>query len=272
VLKQKICIIGCGWLGFPLAKSMIKKGYLVKGSTTSSEKISVLNSNKIEGFLVKLSSEGIIGDLKICLSDCDTLVLNIPPGLRKNPEANYVKQMQYILPYVEASSVKKVLFVSSTSVYDDSELYPIISETSQTSITSNTAKQLLAVETLFQNNFNFKTTILRFSGLYNEDRHPATFLSGKHNIKNPDAPINLIHQSDCIDIIESIIKQNVWNEIFNASAPSHPKKQVFYTSACKAQNLALPTFDNSQKSKGKIIDSTKLAHDLDYTFKIKLNN
>ncbi|WP_456439108.1 SDR family NAD(P)-dependent oxidoreductase, partial [Psychroserpens sp.] len=189
---------------------------------------------------------------------------------RKNPEVNYVKQMKYVLPYVVASSIKNVLFVSSTSVYDDHELFPIITETSQTSTTSKTAQQLLAVEALFQNNPSFKTTILRFSGLYGTDRHPEKFLSGRNNLKNPDAPINLIHQSDCIAIIENIIKQNIWTETFNASSMNHPTKQTYYTSGCKAKNLSLPTFDNSQKSKGKIIDSTKLARVLDYEFKIKL--
>lgn len=269
-MKQKICVIGCGWLGFSLAKSLIKKNYLVKGSTTSSEKITDLNSNSIEGFLVQLSLEGITGNIENCLAYCDTLVLNIPPGLRKNPEANYVKQIQHLLPFVEVSSVKKVLFISSTSVYDDSELYSIITEASQTSSISNVAQQLLGAEALFQNNVNFKTTILRFSGLFGDDRHPSKFLSGRLNIKNPEAPVNLIHQKDCIAIIENIIEQNIWNETFNASTPYHPSRKDYYTGICKAQNLPLPSFDDTQKSKGKLIDSTKLARVLDYEFKIKL--
>ncbi|WP_435413386.1 SDR family oxidoreductase [Psychroserpens mesophilus] len=269
-MKQRICIIGCGWLGFPLAKSLVKKGHLVKGSTTSSEKISTLNSEGIEGFLVQVSSEGLLGAIENCLADCDVLVLNIPPGLRKNPEANYVKQMQHLLPYVEVSAVKHVVFISSTSVYDDDESMPIISETSPTSTSANSAKQLLSVEALFQNNSSFKTTILRFSGLFGEDRHPATFLSGKTNLKHPDAPVNLIHQKDCISIIHTIIEQNIWNTVFNASTPSHPTRKNYYTSICEAKNLPLPSFDTAQISKGKIIDSTKLARVLGYEFKIKL--
>lgn len=269
-MKQKICVIGCGWLGFPLAKSLIKKGYLVKGTTTSFEKINTLISNNIEGFLLQLSSEGIRGDIENCLANCETLVLNIPPRLRKNPEANYVKQMQHLLTYIETSSIKNILFVSSTSVYDDSELFPMITESSQTSTTATTALQLLAAEALFQNNSNFKTTILRFSGLFGNDRHPSKFLSGRLNLKNPEAPINLIHQSDCIAIIENIIEQNIWNELFNASSTSHPTKQDYYTSVCKTQNLPIPTFDITQKSKGKTIDSSKLARVLEYEFKIKL--
>ena len=271
-MKHNICLIGCGWLGFPLAISLIKKGYLVNGTTTSSEKINVLNSNKINGFKIKLSSEGISGDVESCLVNCETLILNIPPGLRKNPKANYVKQMQHLLPYVESSSVKNVLFVSSTSVYDDDERCSVITESSQTSTTSKVALQLLAVESLFQNNSNFNCTILRFSGLFGDQRHPVKYLSGRNNIKNPNAPVNLIHQKDCINIIENILEQNAWNTIFNASAPSHPSKKNYYTSLCLTNKLPVPEFDNTQFSKGKIINSTKLVQVLNYEFKIKLNN
>ena len=38
----KISILGCGWLGLPLAKAIVENGFSVKGSTTSSEKIATL--------------------------------------------------------------------------------------------------------------------------------------------------------------------------------------------------------------------------------------
>ena len=34
--ENKIGVLGCGWLGFPLAKDLIKQGFKVKGSTTVS--------------------------------------------------------------------------------------------------------------------------------------------------------------------------------------------------------------------------------------------
>jgi nucleoside-diphosphate-sugar epimerase len=58
-----------------------------------------------------------------------------------------------------------------------------------------------------QGNSRFKTTILRFGGLIGEDRNPIRFLAGRENLENPDAPINLIHQTDCIGIILRIIEK-----------------------------------------------------------------
>ncbi|MEH6534795.1 MAG: NAD(P)H-binding protein [Psychroserpens sp.] len=268
-MNQKIGIIGCGWLGLPLAKLLIENGYEIHGSTTTEAKIAILEQAKITAFLLQFSSEGIVGNIKACLSNCQTLIVNIPPGLRKNPEHNYVQQMKHLVTHVETSSVKQVLFISSTSVYDDDESFPIITEISPTS-TSKTALQLLEVEALFQQNKNFETTLLRFSGLFAEDRHPARFLSGKTNLKNANTPVNLIHRDDCIAIIFGIIKQDHWSDIFNASTTAHPTKKEYYTSACRALQIPVPKYDEHSVNKGKIIDSKKLVRILDYDFKIKL--
>mgnify|MGYP003615968040 CR=1 FL=1 len=43
---MKISILGCGWLGFPLAQKLIETGYEVKGSTTSESKLEALKKVK----------------------------------------------------------------------------------------------------------------------------------------------------------------------------------------------------------------------------------
>lgn len=268
-MNENIAVIGCGWLGFPLAKKLIDLNYKVSGSTTSKAKLKQLKYAQISPFYIEVNSEGIQGDINSCLSNCQTLILNIPPGLRKNPSHDYVAQMKHLIAPIEASYVKHVLFISSTSVYDDYESFPLITENSPTSNSKN-ATQLLNVESHFQKNKNFKTTILRFSGLYAEGRHPATFLSGKTQLKNPNAPVNLIHRIDCIAIIISIITTHTWNDIFHASTTPHPTKKEYYTRICKELDLPIPQFENENISQGKIINSEKLIHHLDYDFKMKL--
>ena len=269
-LNKNISIIGCGWLGLPLAKQLVDAGYQVKGSTTSMEKIETLKSFGIDAFYVKLTEDFIKGDIAECLSDSKILIVNIPPGLRKYAETNFVQQMRCLIPYLERSSIKKVLFVSSTSVYGDDESTPTITEASIQNPESEAGKQLLKVEEMFNRNTHFQTTILRFSGLFGEDRHPAKNLSEKINIKNPDAPVNLIHLTDCIGIINAILKKDVWNDTFNASSIPHPTRQEYYTSICEKMKIPVPQFDHSTSSKGKYIDSTKLEQLLNYEFQVKI--
>ena len=269
-MNRQISIIGCGWLGFPLAKLLIKKGYKIKGTTTSKERLALLDNEKIKAFYLKVTAEGLTGNIQESLSNSDVLVLNVPPGLRKNPEQNYVAQINNLIPHIESSKIKKVIFTSSTSVYADEDFFLEITEKTKPNPNTESGKQLLKVEELLKSNPHFKTTIVRFSGLFGNERHPAKQLSGKRDLKNANAPVNLIHLTDCIQIILKIIDQDIFGELFNASTQPHPTKQSYYTSVCKTMGIPVPTYDLSQKSKGKIIDSNKLERILNYTFQIKL--
>ena len=62
---KKIAILGCGWLGLPLAKKLIESGYTINGSTTRPEKIKTLRDNGIQPFLIKLSDSSFKGAFSI---------------------------------------------------------------------------------------------------------------------------------------------------------------------------------------------------------------
>jgi nucleoside-diphosphate-sugar epimerase len=269
---KKISILGCGWLGLPLAKSFLEQGISVKGSTTSIEKISILEKAGITPFIVSLSAVEVSDETKISLeqflNNSEILIVDIPPKLRGDSKENFVGKIKNLIPFIENSTVKKVLFVSSTSVFseDNSE----VTEASIPNPDTESGKQLLEAEQLLQSNKNFETTIIRFGGLIGNDRHPIKFLAGRKNIENPDAPINLIHQDDCIGIIETIISLDLWNAIFNAVAPIHPTRKEYYSQKAMDLNLPLPEFEEDKISIGKLISSDKIETVLNYKFKNKL--
>jgi nucleoside-diphosphate-sugar epimerase len=266
---KQISILGCGWLGSPLAKSLLEKGFSVNGSTTSLEKITVLEKAGISAFQINLFEDRIEGNLDLFLSNSNVLVIDIPPKLRGNSSENFVTKIQNIIPFIEKSSVKKVIFVSSTSVYEDTSDLRNVSEETIPNPDSESGKQLLEAEQLLQSNKNFQTTIVRFGGLIGEDRHPIKFLAGRKNIENPEGPINLIHQVDCIGIIEAIYETNSWQETYNAVTPYHPIRKEYYTHKAIELNLPLPEFDESKISIGKTILSDKVASVLNYEFEKK---
>ena len=272
-MNQKISILGCGWLGLPLAKSLLAKGYEVKGSTTSESKLEVLKNSGISPFQIQLEEHQIIGNMEDFLKETDVLVIDIPPGLRKvistSNEMTFVNKVKTLIPFIEKSGVQKVIFVSSTSVYGDG--FPIVEITEETKPNPDTesGKQLVIAETLLQSNPNFKTTVIRFGGLLGDDRHPIKFLAGRTNVENPEAPVNMIQREDCIGIIEKILKQvqhDNWGETFNAVAPQHPTRKAYYHKKAQIMNLPLPTFAENSESKGKIISSEKVKTILGYSF------
>lgn len=225
---EQISILGCGWLGLPLAEHLIQKGFSIKGSTTSPNRIGELESKEIEAFIIELSTDELSGDYQTFLQNSQTLIVDIPPKLRGEHPESFVDKMKYFVQNaIVNSAIENVLFISSTSVYGD-EAIMITEETIEQPETLS-GKELLETEHFLQQQTNFKTTILRFGGLIGGSRNPAKSLSGKTNIATPNAPINLIHQDDCIGIITAIIKQGFWGEKVNASTPFHPtRKRILY--------------------------------------------
>lgn len=267
----QISILGCGWLGLPLAKALLKNDFLVNGSTTSIEKLSVLQNSGIQPYLIALSENETTGNLSDFLENSKILIIDVPPKLRGISKEDFVGKIKNLIPFIEKSSIEKVFFISSTSVYGDTSTALSVTEETEALPETESSKQLVQTEQLLQNNPNFKTTILRFGGLIGDDRHPIKFLAGRKNIENPNAPINLIHQDDCIGIVLEILRQAQndklkWNETFNAVTPFHPSRKEYYTQKAVDLNLALPEFNVENSSFGKTISSSKIENLLKYSF------
>lgn len=261
--KKNISILGCGWLGFPLAKMLVSKGYAVKGSTTSATKLQNFADAKIVPYLVQFSDDPSPENLPNFL-EAQVLVIAIPPG-RKNPDKNsHFKNMAEIVAReVKGSAVKKLIFVSSTSVYGDRNQE--VDEYTLPKPDDASGELLLEVENLFTLIPDIQICILRLSGLIGPSRHPARFFVGKQNVPNGLAPVNLIHLDDATGIILKLIEIDDACGVYVGSSPTHPTKQEFYTLAAKQAGLEPPTFLN-ELNNWKIVNSSRISTDLGYPF------
>ncbi|MCX2680951.1 SDR family NAD(P)-dependent oxidoreductase [Galbibacter sp. EGI 63066] len=263
-MQRKIAVLGCGWLGLPLAKSFIEKGYQVNGATTSVDKILNLAQHNINPFLIAIHMNHIEGNISYFLQNTDVLVICIPPRVRQHSECNYVSKIRVLSEKITLSDVKKVIFISSSSVYANDNT--IVNDDTIPQPQTESGKQILAAENLLKESSNFETTVIRFAGLYGMKRHPVNQLSGKKNILNPEAPVNLIHLNDCIGIINAVIAREAWGKTFNAAAPHHPSKKEYYIIQTHKQGIPPPKFDHKQKTQGKTITSTFVNTYLAYNF------
>lgn len=261
---KHISILGCGWLGLPLGNSLAKKGYFIKGSTTSVSKLNDLKENGIDPFQICITDKEIIGDNIDQFFNNEILIINFPPKRREDIEIYHTSQFQLLMDYLKNSKVKKVVFISSTSVYIDNNSE--ITELESTTPSKPSGKALVRVEKMLNEQSNFETTIIRFSGLIGYDRMPGRFLANKKNVENGNAPINVIHQDDCIELITQIIEKNIWGEVFNASSDKHPTRKEYYTKAANQIGLAPPSFIEEENVKFKLIVSEKIKNRLNYSF------
>jgi nucleoside-diphosphate-sugar epimerase len=262
---RNIAIMGCGWLGLPLATFLVEKGFRVKGSSTRIEKIPELEKRGIEAFQIK-AGEKLEGQNITDFFKADTLIINIPPGSRRNPEVlqTHPKQIQAVIEAAQHGDVQQILFISSTGVYGQSD--KIITEADQPNPQTASGKALVIIENWLKQQ-KFQLTILRFAGLVGGERKAGRFLAGKTDVPNGQAPVNLIHRDDCIRIIYEILRQEKWGEVLNACADHHPSRQEFYVRQAEKEGFLSPVFANEEgEKKGKIISNAKVKEMLDYQF------
>jgi nucleoside-diphosphate-sugar epimerase len=254
---KRISILGCGWLGVPVGVALLNSGFLVSGSTTTPDKMKVLESKGMRPFLVHIDPNLPIIKHDLFF-DCEVLLICISPKLKSGGGEGYLQQMKVIANACRKQAIRKILFISSTSVYPD--LNRIVQETD-----ADPDSSMVKAENILIDETNANVTVLRFGGLVGPARHPGRFLSGKE-ISGPENPVNIIHLEDCVAIIRKIIAGEKWGFILNACADYHPAKKQFYEGASANLGLPVPVFRDGVNSDFKIISSEKLKQELEYNF------
>ena len=261
-MNQTIAVIGCGWLGLPCAIQFVAEGYIVRGTTTTPSKISILENHGIEPYLLDLDSEGPPSKLL----DCDILFINFPPGRRaENVVSRYQHRIAKVLHAAEKTGVKKIIFASSTGLYAGQQDSPLVSEDSPLQPMRNSAKAMYEAEKTLAA-YTDQLTILRFAGLVGPGRNAANFLAGKQDLPNPDNAVNLVHLDDCVEAVRHIVTHHIFGAIYNVCADLHPTRSEYYTHLTAHAGLEPPTFSTQQTSPNKIVSNEKIKRELDFQF------
>lgn len=259
--KQKIAVIGLGWLGMPLALRLKDVGYKVCGTTRTESKKNECSALGIQTILLDLNQPTDENEVTAFLKDSSVCVITIPPS--KSIVQTYKSQCLQLISFLPENC--HFIFTSSSSVYSENpgeakEETNLIRNYNFTSPLFLTEKELIV-------KLKNRLTILRLTGLFGEGRNPAHFLAGKTGLKNGGSPVNLVHQQDCIEIIYEIIRQNCWGEILNVCCSDHPTREAFYTWMCRKEGLNIPYFEASINAPNKIVINQKSKELLNFTYK-----
>ena len=253
----------------PLAIRLVRAGFQVNGATTSPDKRDRMKEHQISDFLMRLDPGLQTDSRPDAFFDADALVLNIPPGRgRENAASRYRLMMDNLLPHITGSAIQLVIFISSTSVYANLNRSVDESDAGGEGL-SEGGRIMLEAEQLFQQRPEFKTTVLRFGGLYGSERHPARYLAGRSGLKAPEAPVNLVHLEDCIRITERILRQQLGGEVFNVVSDEHPNRKTYYQEMARRMGLKKPVFEASEAepAEWKQVSNRHVKRRLPYTFK-----
>lgn len=230
---KKVAIIGCGWLGMPLAEKLLKEGFEVLGFARRPEVLDELHSRQIPVISRPFSFEGI-----------DIVISTITPPKTAADEAIHHE----IAQAASAADVAQLIYTSSISVYPDEPR-----EVEEKDAIEDHPIRLL--EKIYSNTFT-NSTILRLGGLYGGERHPAKYLSGRSDLPKPLAAINLVSREKVIFTMEKVIQKEITAHIINVVDEEHPSRKDYYTSVCAQLGLIPPHF-STDESTGKIVSSKK---------------
>lgn len=260
---RKISILGCGWLGFPLALELKRRGHLVKGSTTTAVKLAKLQVAGIEPYLLDVAAD-LETPNSTGLFIADVLIITLPFKRDFDPPDLYTRQIEALIARIESSTIRFVIFTSSTSVYPDN----IGVAREETAFVGDNPRALVLreVEQRFLANKHFGATVCRLGGLYGPDRPIGRFLSGQRDVPDPDQPVNLVHLADCVGAIAGLVQRPAAGEIFNICADEHPSRRELYTRAALAMGLPAPQFRGNSSTPGKIVSNNKIKKYLPYQF------
>ena len=288
--SSTFCLLGCGWLSFPLLQN------LIKSKRFSNFKISFRRFNNslfyswvkkhknIEPFFIDLPNRK---NLSSFLKNCKTLFISIPPKVKKNEDIEYFgKKIDILIQEIKKNpTLKEIFFISSTSVYPNNggkKVYEhSIEEILENKIIEPNKSSGIALlkneKKILQNFINKKIIILRLAGLIGKSplgyRSIKKIYNRKSNIYNHR--INLIPLKNCLAILELLIQKSIQleNGIYNICHDTHPtRKKILQKSKQKLNQKSKTDFCKIDKiewienNNYKIVDNSKIKKVLNYSF------
>ena len=259
--KKTVSIIGLGWLGWPLALSMAAD-YTVKGSVSSEEKCQKLQAacDAIDVKRLSITEEEVIGDIAY-LCTADYVVITLPARRVPHIESLYTAQLSNILKHIPATS--KVVFCSATSVYPSENQE--VNEKTPIAGTTFSSKALVKVEAMLREALTDRLTIVRLAGLVGPDRHPGRFFK-EQIYPNGDAKVNLVHQTDCVNAIQLIIKNEAFGKVYNLASPDHAIKKDFYPKAAAKLGKNVSFEEGCAPNTYKVVNGNWIVEDLGFQY------
>ena len=257
-ILKSISIFGCSWIGLPLAELLLQKSYEIFGSTTTSKKLPILTQKGINAFQINFALDYTPTDFL----KSDVWVIAFPPKSKSTDGNWYWQAIKHISELAESYRPTKMILLSTTSVYPDSDT--IYAETFEMTELNTGNSSIFQAEKCVLKSTVEQKFVLRLGGLAGANRFLARHFSGKSDLKGGNHTVNLLHQDDAIHAIAHFIENEVESGVYNVCSPKHPTRKELYTHDCQRFGLPLPHFKDETES-SKVISSEKISEF--YTFK-----
>jgi len=275
---MRVLIVGCGYVGLPLAAELVRQGHEVFGVRRSATADAALKAAGIQPLIADVTQPETLAALPGPFDWVINTVASTRGGSSEDYRQVYLQGTRNLIDWLAASPPKKFVYTSSTGVYgqDDGSL---VKETSPTEPSAETAQVLVETEQVLltaARERRFPAVILRVAGIYGPDRghlfkqylRNAAVIPGKG-----DRILNMIHRDDLVGVILAALKAGRPGEVYNAVDDEPVAQLAFFRWLSETLGRDLPPFGPAEtevsRKRGltsKKVSNRRLRMELGYRF------
>jgi len=292
---MRCLIVGCGYVGLPLGKELVRLGHEVSGLRRSGPAEAELKAAGIKPLIADITRMETLAKLP---REFDWVVNCVATrgGNAEEYRRIYLRGMRHVLEWLAPS--KKFVYTSSTSVYGQTDGSQVM-ETSPTEPLAETAKVLVETEKLLLGQSGSRlrgdnaaaaaqtrvrpphqklpAVILRVAGIYGPERGHwfKQFLMNEARLAGDGSRfLNMIHRDDAIGCIIAVLKNGRPGEIYNAVDDEPVRQADFFQWLAEelGRDLLPAAPENADETHkrgatNKRVSNRKLKTELGYQFK-----
>ncbi len=236
-------VIGCGYLGKPLAASWLAAGDVVFTTTRSPERARQLEH---EGFC-PLTLDVTRPETLRQLPTVDTAVFCVgyDPQSGDDRDEVYAQGLQNVLDHLPVD-VPRLIFVSTTGVYGD-EGGREVDELTPVAPMRPGGRALLKAERLLRDHHQWftKSVTLRMAGIYGPGRVPraAEIRAGQPIPAPSGGALNLIHVEDAVQAVQLAAETVAFSPVYIVSDGHAVSRREYYREVARLIQAPEPTFE-----------------------------
>lgn len=276
---MRVLIVGCGYVGFPLATELARLGHEVSGLRRSASADDALKAAGITPLQADISKPETLAKLPRRYDWVVNCVASGGGGVEEYRQL-YLQGMRNLVEWlvVPGADSPRILYTSSTGVYGQND-GSVVDESSATEPVTDTAKVLIETERYLLaagREKSFSTIVLRASGIYGPERGYLLkqFLRGEARIEGAGGRIlNMIHRDDLIRAIIAALESGRAGQIYNVTDDAPVTQLEFFQWLASKLGKSLPPIASEDSSaprkRGlthKRISNVKLRQEIGFEF------
>ena len=212
--KEKVLVLGAGAVGSWVARKLAESGYEVVGTTTNTQTMRALTCLGIE-HLAWHWEPGVSWD-KIEALRASRWVVTVPPRMGSAKTIEFHRELQKV---VQRCGVKRLIWTSSTSVYDVTKSGLLKESDAGHHTSRHTGVDMFELEKVHHDS-SVPFVAMRFGGLFSANRHPVQALLQKGIIQSGDGHVQWVHECDAAAAcVFAVLHPNPLPNALNVVAP-----------------------------------------------------